>query len=71
MAETRVLKDDDFQELEKNGRVNIDPGQAQYISQILTKDAEFFKNIGVMDYSLLIFKINWTGLGIKNNENEQ
>lgn len=53
------MKDNDFEEVEKDGMVNIDPETAKEISDILTKDAEYFKLMQVMDYSLLIIKIDW------------
>ncbi|KRX00481.1 hypothetical protein PPERSA_03214 [Pseudocohnilembus persalinus] len=68
----KTLKDTDFQEVEKNGKVNIDPALQQKISEILIKDAQFFmEQMKVMDYSLLILKVNWSQYAIDNNIDEK
>jgi hypothetical protein len=34
--------------------------------KILEDDARFFKSVGLIDYSLLLFKVNWKKLGAES-----
>lgn len=60
-----TLKDLDFFKTE--GKIYIKPQMAERINsvfrivltQILTSDAQFFKESKLIDYSLLLFKVNW------------
>ncbi|CAD8103746.1 unnamed protein product [Paramecium primaurelia] len=52
-----TLKDVDFDNLEK--WIKIDQSQSDFVKFQLIKDAEFFKNTYLLDYSLLIMKIDW------------
>ena len=52
-----TLKDVDFFKLEN--KIHIDPEMALRVKNILINDANFFKMVRLMDYSLLVMKINW------------
>lgn len=52
-----TLKDIDFQKTEK--KIWISKNLAQSSSKALEKDARFFQSCGLIDYSLIVFKINW------------
>ena len=56
-----VMKDVDFEEIEKYLMITQD--DQKKIFEVGKKDSIFFKNLGIMDYSLLIVKI-----GISRNE---
>ena len=53
--EIKVLKDLDFQKLEK--KIFIEENKAKLVQKILEKDSSFFKKCGFIDYSLLVIKI--------------
>ena len=52
-----TLKDTDFFNLEK--KINIQAEYAESLKEMLLRDAEFFKKMKLMDYSLLVKKTNW------------
>ena len=54
---TVTLKDIDF--LKTEDRIFVSPITAKNIKRILCSDIQMLKSLGVMDYSLLIMKINW------------
>lgn len=54
---TTTLKDLDFLKLEK--KIHISHFISQGIKKMLKKDIEFLRLMGVMDYSLLVIKVNW------------
>ena len=53
---TNVMKDTDFKNYEKV--LYINENNANKLINIVTKDANFFSDLGVMDYSLLILKVS-------------
>lgn len=58
LKENMVLKDIDFLKLEK--RLYIDVKRKEALLDTLKRDSLFFKSNGIIDYSLLIIKINCT-----------
>ena len=56
LKENMVLKDIDFLKLEK--RLYIDAKRKEALLDTLKRDSLFFKSNGIIDYSLLIIKIN-------------
>ena len=66
-----TLKDRDF--LKTEGQIWIHPSIAEGIYYFvnflvlinsLVDDANFFRTVGLIDYSLLVFKINWAKIRI-------
>jgi hypothetical protein len=62
-----TLKDRDFQKMEK--KLEIPENLKKRLKSSLYSDAFFFKEVGLIDYSLLIMIVNW-GLFLKENEME-
>jgi hypothetical protein len=54
---TATLKDIDFLKTER--RINISHFVSQRLKRVLRKDIEFLRVMSVMDYSLLVMKVNW------------
>ena len=61
-----VLKDRDFFRTEKT--VKISPFLSSKVKETLIRDVNFLKKMKLMDYSLLIIKVNWK-LFLKENPN--
>lgn len=57
-----TLKDIDFQKTE--GKLWIGRAMSKRCSEALEKDARFFEQCGLIDYSLIVFKINWVKYSI-------
>lgn len=55
-ASKATLKDIDFMKMEGKLRIG---GMSGRVRSALLRDAEFFKRMKLMDYSLLVMKINW------------
>lgn len=55
----QTMKDIDFELLER--RLEIDPDQAQVLKQILIDDSTFLRDNKLIDYSLIIMKMNLEG----------
>jgi hypothetical protein len=60
-----TLKDLDFLKLEK--KMYINSRVAARCSMAIEKDAIFFRNCNIIDYSLIVFKINWIKYTIDND----
>lgn len=52
-----TLKDVDFMKME--GTLKVDKDTCGRLRTAMIRDAEFFKKVGLIDYSLLVMKINW------------
>lgn len=52
-----TMKDIDFKNTE--GKIWIDRPFSKRCSEALEKDARLFEACGLIDYSLIVFKINW------------
>ncbi|KRX00482.1 hypothetical protein PPERSA_03215 [Pseudocohnilembus persalinus] len=60
LLKEKTLKDLDFEQNEVDGKIHVDANLQYQISNILTEDVHFFmKKMKVMDYSLLVLKVNW------------
>lgn len=57
-----TLKDIDFNKTEQ--KVWIPLKESQICSAALERDARFFEKCGLIDYSLIVFKINWSKYSI-------
>jgi 1-phosphatidylinositol-4-phosphate 5-kinase len=54
---TRVLKDLDFNRLE--GQIEIDSVLAKELRNQLRIDTSFLTDLNIIDYSLLLMRVNW------------
>lgn len=52
-----TLKDTDFAKLE--GKLRIDPYLIKEFRNIVRKDSSFLKSLNLIDYSLLVVRIQW------------
>ena len=52
-----TLKDTDFAKLE--GKLRIDPQLIKEFRNIIRKDSSFLKSLNLIDYSLLVVRIQW------------
>lgn len=64
----KILKDIDFLRIEKC--FHIKENQAKKLIDIIKKDAEFFKNQKLIDYSLIVFKLNCEKLLLFSEKND-
>ena len=59
-----TLKDVDFDKIEK--KIWINRNIAKTCATAIEKDSRFFCNMNIIDYSLIVFKINWAKYCIDN-----
>ncbi|KAL4488388.1 hypothetical protein ABPG72_019238 [Tetrahymena utriculariae] len=64
-----TMKDLDFLKLEK--QIYVDERYIHYIKQSLEKDCLFFKENGIIDYSLLVFKVARQNNSINDESNTE
>lgn len=55
----------DFINLEKT--IKIDKDFAENLTRILKNDADFLEKSGWLDYSLIVYKVNWSKYCIDND----
>ena len=45
--------------MKEEGRINVSDEHKLKLREIITKDTIFLKNLNLIDYSLLVVKVNW------------